>query len=83
VGKSKYITIKAKNWLSVYHLPTNTEKCLGYFKKCYCDVTFGYPRYWYPLGKVRLNQGKVIFCLKIILKKQQGRHICLTPIRIK
>jgi len=28
------------------------------------------------LGKVRLNQGKVNFCLKVILKKTAGEHIC-------
>jgi len=27
------------------------------------------------LGKVRLSQGKVIFCLKVILKKPAGGHI--------
>jgi len=28
-----YITIKANNWLRVYHLPTNTEKMLGVLSK--------------------------------------------------
>jgi len=40
-----YSSINAKNWLLVYHFPTNTKKYLCTFKKCYCDVTSGYPRY--------------------------------------
>jgi len=47
-GKKTHLhhTISAKNWLIVYHLPTNAKMCLGYFQKnCYCDVTSGYRRY--------------------------------------
>jgi len=60
-----------------YYLPANTNKCFGYFQKCYCDVTFGYPSYpiFYQfvrnafLGKVSLNQGKIIFLFKSYFKK--------------
>jgi len=67
-----YNTINVKNWLTVYLLPTKMLRVLS--KQCYCDVTFGNQRY--PiffqfmhnafLGKVRLNQGKIIFRLKVI-----------------
>jgi len=36
IKKHSYIVlyiVNAKNWLKVYHLPTNTKKCLGDFKK--------------------------------------------------
>jgi len=32
------------------------------------------------LGKLRLNQGKVIFCLKVILKNQQGAYMPPSPV---
>jgi len=33
------------------------------------------------LGKVRLNQGKVIFRLKVIKKKQQGAYMPLPGVK--
>jgi len=77
-----YNTINAKNWLIVYHLPvTITKKCLWHFQKCFCDDIFDYRRYRHPifcqfmrnafLGKVKLNQGKKVFRLKVIKKKKQ------------
>jgi len=53
----------AKNWLIVYHLPTNTKKCLETFQKMLLRRHFRLPKalHFYQfmrnafLGKVRLK----------------------------
>jgi len=64
-----YNNTNAKNWLIVYHLLTHIKKCLlpiiegHHFLSIYARCI---------LGKVKLNQGKMIFVEKFILQKQQG-----------
>jgi len=68
---------KCKQLTLVNHLFKKNKNGQYIFKKCYCDVTCGYRRYFIFcqfmrnafLGKVRLNQGKVTFRLKVIKKK--------------
>jgi len=82
-----YNSINAINWLLVHNLPTNTDKCIGYCQKCYCDVTSGYPRY--PifcqlmrnafLCKVWLHQVKIKSYLK---KNSRGGIYALLPFKI-
>jgi len=71
---SVYNTRNAKNWLIVYHLPSNTKQMLRVLSKnaivTSLSVTEGAPFLSVMrnafLVKVRLNQGKLIFRLKVI-----------------
>jgi len=78
IGKYKtfiYNSINAKSWLLAYHLPTNT-KILMVLSKILLWWHFRFSKVSHFcqfihnafLGKIRLNQSKINFCLKVIKK---------------